>query len=52
MDNNPDGITKVFIGNVPWSIDDDMTKEFFKDCGDVQEIFWIEDKETGKFKGE
>merc|ERR1712216_610556 len=50
-DANPDGITKVFIGNVPWSIDDDSTKDFFKDCGSIEEIFWIEDKESGKFKG-
>jgi hypothetical protein len=43
---------KVFVGNVPWTTDDDNTREFFKDCGEIEEIFWIEDKESGKFKGE
>jgi len=42
---------KLFLGNLSWNIDDDTIKDFFKDCGTPNDIFWLEDKETGKFKG-
>lgn len=42
---------KLFVGNLSWNIDDESIKEFFKDCGTPTDIFWLEDKETGKFKG-
>lgn len=48
---NPDGICKCFVGNLSWDIDDDGAKEFFKDCGDIEDLFWLTDKESGKFKG-
>ena len=38
-------------GNLPWSIDDDKIAEFFKDCGTVTATRWLNDKETGDFKG-
>jgi len=42
---------KVFVGNLSWDIDDDGIKEFFKDCGTVTDIYWLTDKDTGRFKG-
>lgn len=42
---------KVFLGNLSWDIDDDSIKDFFKDCGTLVDIFWLTDKESGKFKG-
>merc|ERR1711998_226831 len=42
---------KCFIGNLSWDIDDDACREFFKDCGTIVDIFWVSDRDTGKFKG-
>mmetsp|Transcript_22071 Transcript_22071/g.43865 ORF Transcript_22071/g.43865 Transcript_22071/m.43865 type:complete len:371 (+) Transcript_22071:35-1147(+) len=42
---------KLFLGNLSWDIDDDAIREFFKDCGTLTDIYWLEDKETGRFKG-
>lgn len=43
--------TTLFVKNLPWSITDELMKDFFSDCGPIREIRWINDKETGKFKG-
>jgi nucleolin len=48
---NPDGLSKCFLGNLSYDIDDDQCKEFFKDCGTMNDIYWLTDKETGKFFG-
>jgi nucleolin len=48
---NPTGCSKVFVGNLNFQIDDDAMRDFFKDCGEITEMHWIEDKETGRFKG-
>lgn len=46
------GTTKrVFIGNLAWSITEDETREFFGDCGEIFDIFWMKDRYTQKFKG-
>ena len=47
----PDGCVELFCGNLPWSIDDDKITDFFKDCGTVTATRWLNDKETGDFKG-
>ena len=47
----PDGCVELFCGNLPWSIDDDKIAAFFKDCGTVTATRWLNDKETGEFKG-
>jgi nucleolin len=49
--DNPTACSKVFLGNLSFQIDDDTVKDFFKDCGEIIETHWIEDKETGRFKG-
>ncbi|KAJ1619003.1 hypothetical protein T492DRAFT_1088881 [Pavlovales sp. CCMP2436] len=51
LSEKPEGCTKIFCGNLPYDIDDDKMKAFFKDCGDVTAIRWLTDKVTGDFKG-
>lgn len=51
MSAKPDGCCTVFLGNLSYDIDDDSTKEFFKDCGEIANIRWLTDRETGAFKG-
>jgi nucleolin len=49
---NPDQLSKCFLGNLSYDIDDDQAKEYFKDCGgEITDIYWLTDKETGKFFG-
>jgi len=42
---------RVYLGNLSYSIDDDTIREVFKDVGEITEISWITDKDTGKFYG-
>jgi len=42
---------KCFVGNLSYDIDDDAVRAFFKDCGSLVDIYWLEDRESGKFKG-
>eukprot|EP00039_Didymoeca_costata_P024358 m.10078 g.10078 ORF g.10078 m.10078 type:complete len:338 (-) comp4197_c0_seq1:79-1092(-) len=48
---NPDGLTKCFLGNLSFDIDDDQAKNFFEDCGKIIDVYWLCDKESGKFYG-
>jgi len=49
--NNNDKCNRVFVGNLPFTVDDDAIKKVFKDCGTITNISWIEDKATKRFKG-
>mmetsp|Transcript_30698 Transcript_30698/g.73645 ORF Transcript_30698/g.73645 Transcript_30698/m.73645 type:complete len:331 (+) Transcript_30698:72-1064(+) len=46
---NPQGVTRLFLGNLPFSVDESSLAAFFP--GEVTHIKWITDKETGKFYG-
>ena len=47
--DNPTGATRLFMGNLPWSITDDQLSEA---CGcELKAIKRITDKESGKFYG-
>lgn len=46
---NPQGVTRLFIGNLPFSVDESSLGAFLP--GEVTHIKWITDKETGKFYG-
>jgi len=46
-----EGRNRVFIGNLSFKIDEESLKEALKDCGEITEITWITDKETGRFYG-
>jgi len=41
----------LFIGNIPNSINDDDIHQIFGHCGPIQQIRWLKDKNTGRFKG-
>ena len=47
----PTSSTKVYMGNLAWSIDEAAIGEAFADCGEVLSIKWFEEKETKKFLG-
>ena len=42
---------KVYVGNLPYTVTEDEIKEFFNDCGTVDDIRIITDRETGRSKG-
>lgn len=46
---NPQGVTRLFLGNLPFSVDEASLGDFLP--GTVTHIKWITDKETGKFYG-
>ncbi|MEK7597300.1 MAG: RNA-binding protein [Patescibacteria group bacterium] len=46
MDKN-----KIFVGSLPWSINNDSLKELFTQYGEVTEAVIIMDRETQKSKG-
>jgi nucleolin len=45
---NPQGVTRLFLGNLPFAVDETSLKTFLPG---VTHIKWITDKETGKFYG-
>merc|ERR1712045_789203 len=42
---------RCFVGNLNYDVTDEQVKEFFKECGDLDDIFWLTNRETGDFKG-
>eukprot|EP00591_Stephanopyxis_turris_P012554 CAMPEP_0195507850 /NCGR_PEP_ID=MMETSP0794_2-20130614/1216_1 /TAXON_ID=515487 /ORGANISM="Stephanopyxis turris, Strain CCMP 815" /LENGTH=413 /DNA_ID=CAMNT_0040634663 /DNA_START=62 /DNA_END=1303 /DNA_ORIENTATION=+ len=48
--NNPDGITRVFVGNLSWSVDEDAMRKF-AEPGVITDIHWVTERDTGKFLG-
>jgi nucleolin len=51
MSEKPDGCVQIFCGNLSYDLDDDATKAFFKDCGEIKAIRWLTDRDSGDFKG-
>ena len=47
---NPTGVTRLFVGNLPFTVNEASFREFMSP-GEVTHIKWITDKETGKFYG-
>jgi RNA recognition motif-containing protein len=47
--NNPQGITRLFVGNLPFAITEPTLSTHLKEC--VTHVKWITDKATGKFYG-
>jgi nucleolin len=45
---NTQGITRLFLGNLPFAVDETGLKEFMPG---ITHVKWITDKETGKFYG-
>jgi len=42
---------KVYVGNLPWSVDDEKLREMFSGYGDIEEATVIKDKFSGRSKG-
>eukprot|EP00578_Thalassiosira_sp_NH16_P016492 CAMPEP_0181107388 /NCGR_PEP_ID=MMETSP1071-20121207/17060_1 /TAXON_ID=35127 /ORGANISM="Thalassiosira sp., Strain NH16" /LENGTH=397 /DNA_ID=CAMNT_0023190901 /DNA_START=87 /DNA_END=1280 /DNA_ORIENTATION=+ len=47
--NNPQGVTRLFLGNLPFAVSEPTLSTHLRDC--VTHIKWITDKLTGKFYG-
>lgn len=43
--------TKLFVGSLPWAVDDQGLEDLFKGFGDVLSAKVIMDRETGRSKG-
>lgn len=43
--------TKLFVGSLPWAIDDQGLEDLFKDFGTVTSAKVIIDRESGRSKG-
>jgi len=43
--------TKIYVGNLPFSIDDAKLKELFASFGDIEEATIITDRMSGRSKG-
>ena len=43
--------TKLFVGSLPWSIDDDKLKETFETHGNVVSAKVVMDRATGRSRG-
>jgi RNA recognition motif-containing protein len=42
---------KLFVGNLPWSVDDASLEELFSSYGEVTSARVITDRESGKSRG-
>ena len=45
MENN------IYVGNLPYSINESGLEEEFASCGEVEQVNLITDRETGRSKG-
>lgn len=43
--------TKIYVGNLPFSIKDDDLKKLFEEFGEIAEVIVIIDKFSGRSKG-
>lgn len=44
-------MSKLYVGNLPFTTTEDETKNLFAEYGSVQEVAMIQDRETQKFRG-
>ena len=42
---------KIYVGNLPWSVDSNKLKELFSEFGEIEEATVIMDKFSGRSKG-
>jgi len=43
--------TKLFVGSLPWSVDDDVLRETFEGHGSVVSAKVVKDRDTGRSRG-
>jgi RNA recognition motif-containing protein len=41
----------IYVGNLPWSVTEEDVRKAFAAYGEVQTVKFIEDRETGRFRG-
>lgn len=49
--SKPDGCDTVFVGNLPWDVDENQMYELFGQCGEVAKVRFATSPEDGSFKG-
>ena len=42
---------KLFVGNLPWSVDDAQLEELFRPYGEIESARVISDRDTGRSRG-
>ncbi len=42
---------KIYVGNLPWGIDDPQLEELFAEFGDVRSANVVMDRESGRSRG-
>ena len=42
---------KLFVGNLPFSASEEGVRELFVEYGEVNDLTWITDRDTGRFRG-
>ena len=46
-----EGCTTVFVGNLSFQIEEETLREAFAECGEISQVRFAEDRDTGDFKG-
>ena len=41
----------IYVGNIPFSVSEDDLQALFAEYGEVQSVKFINDRETGRFRG-
>jgi len=44
-------VTKLYVGNLPFSANEDTVRELFAQCGTVETVSLINDRDTGRPRG-
>lgn len=44
-------MTQIYVGNIPYSKTEDDLKSLFEEYGQVTSVKYINDRETGRFRG-
>jgi nucleolin len=47
----PEGCTTIFCGNLSFQVDEESLRAAFAECGEISEVRFATDRETGEFKG-
>jgi RNA recognition motif-containing protein len=44
-------VKNIYVGNLPWSVTEEDVRKAFSAFGEVQQVKFVEDRETGRFRG-
>jgi len=44
-------LTKIYVGNLPWSATEDELREMFAAHGEVESVSIVTDRDTGRSRG-